>query len=180
MRPQALFPLTVLLLLAILTTSCGLLRKKRAQQTDESTGDLAIGAIEMVNPEQKFVLISAHRGYAIVAGTALYTFSPSGLKAELKVTPERKHTFLSADIIEGYPQKGNPVFATREAVSASMAAAKANGTGTGSEPPPLDNQLNWGGVPGAPTPNPVNTESNLPPLQNPFINPASEVPPTVP
>lgn len=179
-RPLLLFTV----LLAIFGTSCASLRKKRDANVEESTADLAIGTIEMVNPEQKFVLITAHRGYPMVAGTLLYTFSPSGLKAGLKVTPERKHTFISADILEGYPQKGSPVFATRAAVAASMAAAKAAGT----EPPPMDNQLNWGGMNNTQVPGDGNANSSLPPLQNPFIEPEpdasgsadSNSPPTAP
>lgn len=172
-----LFTICLSLMLLFVFTSCGLLRRRPApQETNTKTGDIPIGVVEMINPEQKFVLITLSPGYMVTTGTKLYTFSPSGLKAELKVTPERKFSFLTADIIEGYPQKGKPVFATQQALVTSLSAATAaTDQNSSTLPPPPDPNLNWGGAvdPGTlPNNSPPSSNPALPPLHNPFLDDA--------
>ncbi len=99
-----------------LLTSCEMLgrlgshEKTKPKDTD-STGakQQEIGAVELVNPEQRFVLIRTPADILIPAGTVLYSTNPQGEAVKLKVTPERKGSFLAADIVSGNPQKEDAV-----------------------------------------------------------------------
>jgi len=63
-----------------------------------------IGVIEMVNPEQNYVLINCEQRLNIPAGTEIVSQCADGSKTKLKVTPERKGNYITADITEGVPQ----------------------------------------------------------------------------
>jgi hypothetical protein len=63
-----------------------------------------IGTIEMVNPEQNYVLINCAQRLNIPAGTEIMAQGADGTKATLKVTPERKGNYITADITEGEPK----------------------------------------------------------------------------
>jgi len=136
-------------LLTLLFTQCSLFRRGgKGDEDKKPEGDVVIGSIEMVNPEQKFVLIRTNAPLVIPAGSKLFSYSPSGLKAILKVSPERKLSLLAADIEEGYPQRGLPVFMTLENAQAHAEAATAQqNTVTPGVAPPPDPTLHWGGVP---------------------------------
>jgi hypothetical protein len=63
-----------------------------------------IGTIELVNPEQNYVLINCEQRLNIPAGTEIVSQNADGTKAKLRVTPERKGNYITADIKEGMPQ----------------------------------------------------------------------------
>ncbi|MFN0076895.1 MAG: hypothetical protein ACKVY0_10490 [Prosthecobacter sp.] len=63
-----------------------------------------IGVIELVNPEQNYVLINCEQRLNIPAGTEIVSQNADGSKTKLKVTPERKGNYITADILEGSPQ----------------------------------------------------------------------------
>lgn len=63
-----------------------------------------IGVIEMVNPEQNYVLINCEHQVDIPAGTEIISQGVNGTNGKLKVTPERKGNYITADIVEGSPQ----------------------------------------------------------------------------
>lgn len=63
-----------------------------------------IGVIEMVNPEQNYVLINCEQQVDIPAGTEILSQGVNGTDGKLKVTPERKGNYITADIVEGSPQ----------------------------------------------------------------------------
>lgn len=108
--------------------------------------NLHIGQIELVNTEQRFVLLRT-RGVRLHPGAEVFTFSPSGLKASLVITPERKSQFLIADIKEGYPQLGGLVFAKwEEAQKQGPEIPEVDPIA----PTELDPNLHWGVVPGDP------------------------------
>jgi hypothetical protein len=100
-------------------TGCGLIGKAgglfhfgshaKKTDTDDAKKDLFIGLIEMVNPEQRFVLVRTNANILYTKGTLLETRTPAGTVAKLIVTPERKTNLISADIMEGLPQKGDAV-----------------------------------------------------------------------
>ena len=104
------FDMRFLLLLCLLLplTGCGLLKKKQPPPaTDNRTGQAKlIGVIEMVNPEQNYVLINCETRPTLDAGTALIGLDSNGQKSKLVVTPERKGNYLTADIKEGAPVVG--------------------------------------------------------------------------
>ncbi len=111
--------LLIVCALFTLQTGCGLIGKagslfhfgahSKKQDAEDAKKDLFIGLIEMVNPEQRFVLVRTGANILYPKGTLLETRSPSGMITKLTVTPERKTNLLSADIIEGLPQKGDAV-----------------------------------------------------------------------
>ena len=63
-----------------------------------------IGVIELVNPEQNYVLINCEQRLNIPVGTEIVTQGTGSSRAKLKVTPERKGNYITADITEGTPQ----------------------------------------------------------------------------
>ena len=83
-------------------------KKKPAAAQNENVTRI-IGTIEMVNPEQRFVLIRAQGRLSIPAGQEITAMDGSGALARLKVSPEKKQDFLTADIVDGNPRAGNVV-----------------------------------------------------------------------
>lgn len=72
---------------------------------DNRTGKAkVVGVIDMVNPEQQYVLINCEQRLNLPAGTEIIAQNADGSKATLKVTPERKGNYITADIKEGVPQ----------------------------------------------------------------------------
>jgi hypothetical protein len=63
-----------------------------------------IGVVEMVNPEQNYVLINCEQRVDIPPGTEIISLGVNGSDAKLRVTPERKGNYITADITQGTPQ----------------------------------------------------------------------------
>ncbi|MFZ4767159.1 MAG: hypothetical protein ACOYMN_19575 [Roseimicrobium sp.] len=111
-------------------TSCGLLQKgwtvlkgKPKEKPAAAPQEAFIGVVESVNPEQKFVLVRMEMRMAIAPGTRLETRPEHGIKSVFTVTPERKLSFLSADIVEGLPARGDVVVRPVQAAPAQLAEA---------------------------------------------------------
>ncbi len=84
------------------------LQKPLKKLQDNRVGQaLLIGTIEMVNPEQNYVLIHCDSRPTLEAGIELIALDSSGNKSKLVVTPERKGNYLTADIKEGTPTIGS-------------------------------------------------------------------------
>ncbi|WP_397382679.1 hypothetical protein [Prosthecobacter sp.] len=99
--------LCLLLLLGL--SSCSYLANKFASSKkspeDKRVGEAkVIGVIELVNPEQNYVLINCEHRVDIPAGTEIISQGINGTDAKLKVTPERKGNYITADITQGTPQ----------------------------------------------------------------------------
>lgn len=96
-----------------LSTGCGLLRRtlhwgaKPAKADPNAGKELFIGVVDMVNPEQHFVLIRTGVNMTLKTGTALEARSPEGNRSGLTVTPEHKTNYISADIANGTPKRGD-------------------------------------------------------------------------
>lgn len=89
-------------------SSCTYLENKfgslKKSSEDKSVGQAkVIGVIEMVNPEQNYVLINCENRVDIPAGTEIISQGINGTDAKLKVTPERKGNYITADITQGTP-----------------------------------------------------------------------------
>lgn len=177
-----MYNLLLFTLLPALLASCGTVRKplswnpfkKKAAPEEVSQKDLYLGVVEIVNPEQRFVLIKADTRMVFPAGTRLETRSKTGSKALLTLTPERKQSFVSADIKEGFPQAGDAVVIpfSEPGIAAAMAPPPVQG-GTQLNPSPNPNAPPP--APGAPLPAlPANYEPV--PGQLPDENPAPGVP----
>lgn len=104
--------LRLLLLPAFLLTACGT-SQRLAKKTEESAPagpkNTLIGIVEMVNPEQKYVLIRCEQLPKLEAGAELIALDATGTETKLKLTPERKGRYLTADIVEGQPRVMNLV-----------------------------------------------------------------------
>ncbi len=132
-------------LLCLSLSGCGLIgkafrSKPKPDEDAKKPKDLFIGVIDMVNPEQHFVLIKTGIQLKLEPGWKLETRpSSGGPKSVLVITPEQKQNFLSADIAEGYPQQGEMVVLPPQGGSAAPAATGSPGaltlpTGSGLTP----------------------------------------------
>lgn len=141
---------SILLALGLATlacTSCGtmskMMRKPKEEKPAETAKeeppkqDMAIGLVEVVNPEQQFVLVRTESRMSLPPGTKLITQPQTGNKASLIVTPESKQNFISADIVEGFPKRGDvvilPVAGQPPAVGAPGTVSSAPGAHAGPE-----------------------------------------------
>lgn len=99
--------LPALIIATVLAAGCASKNKeKKPGPTGQAT---LIGMIEMVNPEQNYVLIRCEPMPALEVGVELIALSASGTRSKLVLSPERKGHYLTADIKEGQPQVTNLV-----------------------------------------------------------------------
>jgi len=111
-----------LLIASLLLTSCASKQKVKPEPTGKS---ILIGIIEMVNPEQNYVLIRCEQMPSISAGTELSALSSEGKKTKLILTPERKGHYLTADIKEGTPEVSNLVLLSQSSLPTPVVPAPA-------------------------------------------------------
>ena len=100
-------------LLMPLAASCASLRGKAGPApaaTRAEPENQLVGLIEMVNPEQEFVLIRCEVVPVLPREAELTTLGADGSEASLVLTPERKGRHLTADIRSGRPQVNQFVF----------------------------------------------------------------------
>lgn len=133
----------MLLILALVLPACGLLKPKpkAKPKTVEKPTTLVVGTVEMVNPEQHYVLIRSDRGRDLPAGTELVVMAADGTRSTVVLTPERKGTFLTADIKDGQPATMGLVYKENHLPTPPVPAPTPS---TPATPPP---------VPSAPLPN---------------------------
>lgn len=105
-----LFGLTLLLLMP----GCGLFKRK-PKAPEEAPKTVLIGVVEMVSPEQNYVLIRCEQMPDLAAGAELTALDATGTESKLKLTPERKNRYLTADIVQGSPRVANLVLYKRSA-----------------------------------------------------------------
>lgn len=102
--------------LCLALVSCGLVKrfgKKKEADKPEKSESQVIGVIEMVNPEQRFVLIRTESRMTVAAGQEITAVDSAGVESKLKVTPEKKQHYLTADVLEGNPKTGHLVIHRR-------------------------------------------------------------------
>jgi hypothetical protein len=131
------------LLLPLLCASlsgCGIISKaltpRHKEDKDKTPKDIAIGQVEIVNPEQHFVLIRTVMQFKLEPGWKLETRPISGPKSVLTITPEQKANFLSADITEGSPQQGELVVLPPQAGLAAAMPTLPGGPASGPQGAP--------------------------------------------
>ncbi len=123
---------------------------------DKKIGEAkVIGVIELVNPEQNYVLINCEQRVDIPAGTEIISQGVNGSDARLKVTPERKGNYITADITQGMPQLKDLVVYQVKPGESQLGQQ---------QPPPLVPTAGGGMVPMAPT----MRADVIPPLNAPF------------
>lgn len=128
------------LFLGLLLAGCSLAKRDRPKPEPAGTRTTLVGIVEMVNPEQNYVLIRCEQVPVLAAGTALIALDASGAEAALVLSPERKGRYLTADIRSGQPQVSNLVLhrttASPATASASAAAAESAAPQPSTVPPP--------------------------------------------
>jgi len=104
------FLASFLIAISLICAGCGGKTGKHDEKS-ATTAPVYIGQIEVVNRESHFVLIDlSGTATAPEPGTPLTAISSSGEAVRLKVTPERKRPFVSADIVSGEPKRGQRVY----------------------------------------------------------------------
>lgn len=87
-------------------------KKQDAFESSKVPGNKEAGVVHLVNDRGRFVLVKSLSGTRpdVTAGTTWMSYDPSGRpSAKLKVSAERKGVFVVADIIEGFPSRGDSV-----------------------------------------------------------------------
>ena len=176
-------------LLALSLTSCHALRSrlhrhgKPADKQDLAPkGTTIVGSVEMVNPDAQFVIVRLASNVSLAADSELISVNEEGKQTKLKVTPERKGLFVTADVEDGEPHQGDIVVRTAAAAEAAAEAVKAEAPSNQEVPPPDFSNVpppNWGTPAGGPAPLdplPLPTPAQPPPQGN-FLR---VVPPSAP
>lgn len=114
----SLHPLRFAVWLAVLPLAVGC-QSLKSDKEDETTEDSArtpgemkipVGTIHMVDPAGRFVLIRSSRTFQAETGTEMTSYASGGVAtARFQVSPARKGAFLTADIVDGNPEKGEQV-----------------------------------------------------------------------
>jgi hypothetical protein len=161
--------------LAMSGPGCGLLRKRPVKRDDSHVREMLdgrrpIGQIAMLDREHEFVLIRSPLPESLKEKTMLVARDAAGsTTGKLKVSPEKKRTFLAADITEGSPKMGDVVFVPSDAKLTSTApppdAAK----------PPSRMAIDISSVPPPASAIPSAADESLPPLGQPS-GPAEAIP----
>jgi hypothetical protein len=176
--------------LAALLCHCSSTSSPDSGKPDTAQDDpVAVGIIEFVNPEQKFVLIKMQSRMPMPPGHKLTALDATGALSELVVSPERKGTHLTADIVSGNPRRGNLIIhqpalnrpagsAPNPSTAPLIPPGNASPSPSGSDvewrdgqPPPLPTP----GLPGA-TPLPAPASPAAPPVPMIPLDPLPEEP----
>lgn len=147
--------------------------KKKKKDTEKKDDAMKIiGVVELVNPDQHFVLIRTQGKLLLNPGLVIYAMDGAGGQSKLKVSPEKKQDFLIADIVDGSPRMGNVVLFKPDK-SAVPPPADPNQPVVGPGPPP--NQPPPPDLPVQPPPiSPVNANE----FTRPGMNPAAPAQPS--
>lgn len=103
-------------------------KKKKGDAEEESAVMRAIGTVEMVNPQAGFVIVHTLSNVPVAPGTELTAVNTSGVSGKLRVSPEHKTIFITADIVSGSPSKGDTVLSGSAPAVAAAPAVVTPGT----------------------------------------------------
>lgn len=185
-------PLPLLLPLVLLLTSCGNLqnlatkaRAKRQQKameklvetsSEEATARLgahAVGEISYVADAEQYVLVKTLAGATIPESANLESRQNGKRNAILRATSARNKAFIAADILEGNPQSGDPVFPST--AKPATPTGRPTTTTTTTTTPALPNTT---GTPGNGTAT-TGTTGSPPAAPAPPMRPQDLVPPPI-
>jgi hypothetical protein len=134
-------PLILVAGVALLSSGCKTLSLK-ADKKEEPPAEakaapetpamkIPIGTVHLVDTAGNFVLIRSSRMLMIEPDTLITVFDDRGeIAATLKVSPARKGSFLTADILSGIPKTGQQAVMDYDPAKRSDPAS-AGGTGQG-------------------------------------------------
>ena len=113
-RVQVTARISFLVLFALFGSGCKSLdngEKNEEQQTQQPSGmKIPVGMIHMVDPEGRFVLIRSSRTFQVESGTRMTSYAGDGsVTGIFEVSTARKGAFLTADVLQGTPKKGEQV-----------------------------------------------------------------------
>lgn len=151
-----------------------------AKNSDKRMGEAkVVGVIELVNPEQNYVLINCEQRLNIPVGTEIVSQSADGTKTKLKVTPERKGNYITADITEGAPQVRDLVlYQVRPGELAAAAQGTAPATTVSGPPVQLTPVMQADVIP--PLDAPFQPMAPVKPAATPVAQPTLKTPPSAP
>lgn len=88
---------------------------------------IPVGTVHLVDAEGGFVLVQSSRFLDVEPERELFVAGADGSEvARLRVSPARKGSFLTADILRGTPQVGNHVLMEHRSVSARDEATEGD------------------------------------------------------
>lgn len=134
------------LCLCFTVPSCGLVSKgirklpwkKKKKDAPKEDVVQAVGVVEMVNPDQKYVLVRTRGRMLVNPGTELFAMDGTGGQSKLKVSPEKKQDFLIADVVSGTPHIGNVVLFKPDKSAVPPATPPNQPVVSPNSPPPPD------------------------------------------
>ncbi|MEX2580651.1 MAG: hypothetical protein WD342_16460 [Verrucomicrobiales bacterium] len=138
----SLHPLRFAVWLAVplLAVGCQSLKSEKKDEAIEDSASnpgemkIPVGTIHMVDPAGRFVLIRSSRTFQVEAGSAMTSYESGGAAtARFQVSPARKGAFLTADIVDGAPEKGEQVLMDYRQPSAASPGDVPPGVDSGSE-----------------------------------------------
>lgn len=138
--------------LALVLAGCGLLRRPappREGLKEILAGREPLGEVAMVHPELEFVVVKTPHGAVVRDGAVLVTRSGAAQSAKLTASPEKRRGFLSADVAEGAPARGDRVFFQPSAMTEAPAGGDLQPMAV-SELPPLSLPSDESPMPPAP------------------------------
>lgn len=92
----------------LLALPCGGCSSTPEPPEDQSGRARMIGLIEMVRPNDRFVLIRSLAAVPEPAGTELHSYSRDGTETgRLRLSAERRRSMLTADVLSGNPSDGD-------------------------------------------------------------------------
>jgi len=85
-------------------------KREAAESMRNQVTKIPVGTIHLVDPDGAFVLIRSSRFTDVDLDSELLVMDQGGTEiAKLRMSPARKGSFLTADILYGAPQRGNHV-----------------------------------------------------------------------
>jgi hypothetical protein len=183
-RHADLFTIMKSLLALLIATSllAGCASKKKEEKPGPTGQATLIGMIEMVNPEQNYVLIRCEPMPSLNAGAELIALGANGARSKLVLSPERKGHYLTADIKEGQPEVTNlvlvqhtpvPEATTPTAAPATTPTTPPEATSAYQPMPSLPGMLPAASGSAVPT---LPLEPTLPVITKPATPPTTEAP----
>lgn len=99
---------------ALFVAACKTLDKDGESETEQVSQQsgikIPVGMIHMVDPEGRFVLVRSSRTFQVESGTRMTSYAGDGsVTGIFEVSAARKGAFLTADILQGNPTKGDQV-----------------------------------------------------------------------
>ncbi len=111
-KVQASARISLISLVVLSLFGCKTLEKDGEKEPEQPAQvmKIPVGMIHIVDPEGRFVLVRSSRTFQVESGTRLTSYAGDGtITGIFEVSTARKGAFLTADILQGTPRKGEQV-----------------------------------------------------------------------